>query len=68
MEATGVIAAGESAAAMVYIKARRGLSPRQMKAILFACTFAVGIPAGAWASEGDFNATFPNSCRMKSRR
>jgi hypothetical protein len=50
MEVTGAIAAGESAAAMAYIKARRGLSPRQAKAILFACVFAFGIPAGAWAS------------------
>jgi hypothetical protein len=50
MEATGVLVVGESAAAMAYIKARRGVSPRQMKAILLICMAAVGIPIGAWVS------------------
>jgi len=50
MEATGVLTAGESTAAMAYIKARRGLSPRQVKLILLVCMLAVGIPAGVWAS------------------
>ncbi|MEQ1780277.1 MAG: YcxB family protein [Hyphomonadaceae bacterium] len=50
MEVTGVLAAGESTAAMAYIKARRGVSPRQMKAILVVCMVVVGIPVGAWAS------------------
>lgn len=50
MEVTGVLAAGESTAALAYIKARRGLSPRQVKGILLACMLAVGIPVGAWAS------------------
>lgn len=56
MEATGVLAAGEGATAMAYIKARRGVSPRQMKAILFACVLAVGIPMGAWMSGSWFAA------------
>ena len=50
MEAKGLLAAGESAAAMAYIKARRGISPRQMKVTLLICMLAVGIPMGAWAS------------------
>jgi hypothetical protein len=50
MEATGVIAVGETTAAMAYIKARRGVSPRQMKVILLVCMVAIGIPVGAWAS------------------
>lgn len=50
MEASGVLAVGESATAMAYVKARRGVSPRQMKAIVFVCMMAVGIPLGAWAS------------------
>lgn len=57
MEATGFLAAGESTTAMAYIKARRGLSPRQMKVILLVCMLAVGIPAGAWASGSWFAAT-----------
>jgi hypothetical protein len=57
MEATGTLAAGESSAAMAYIKARRGLSPRQMKAILLVCMLAVGIPVGAWASGSWLAAT-----------
>lgn len=48
MEATGVLAAGESASAMAYIKGRRGVSPRQTKLILFTCMFAVGVPVGKW--------------------
>ena len=50
MEASGVLAVGETTAAMAYVKARRGVSPRQMKAILLFCMLAVGIPSGAWAS------------------
>lgn len=50
MEATGVLAVGETTAAMAYIKDRRGLSPRQMKVVLIVCMLAVGIPVGAWAS------------------
>lgn len=50
MEATGVLAVGESTTALAYIKARRGLSPRQVKVILMACILAVGIPVGAWTS------------------
>lgn len=50
MEATGSLAAGESATAMSYIKARRGVSPRQAKIIILLCMVAIGIPAGAWAS------------------
>lgn len=50
MEATGTIVVGESTTAMAYIKARRGISPRQMKVILLVCSLAIGIPLGAWAS------------------
>ena len=50
MEASGVLAAGESSAAMAYIKARRGVSPRQTKSILLICMLGVGIPLGAWSS------------------
>ena len=50
MEATGVLAVGESTTAMAYVKARRGVSPRLMKFILLVCMLAVGIPLGAWAS------------------
>lgn len=50
MEATGVLAVGESAVAMAYVKARRGLSPRQVKGILLICVLAIGIPLAAWAS------------------
>lgn len=50
MEAKGVLVAGESTAALAYIKARRGVSPRQMKVTLLVCMLAVGIPVGAWAS------------------
>ena len=57
MEATGVLAAGESTAALAYIKARRGLSPRQVKVILMACILAVGIPVGAWTSGSWLAAT-----------
>lgn len=57
MEATGVLTAGETTAAMAYIKARRGLSPRQMKAALLVCMLAVGIPFGAWASGSWLAAT-----------
>lgn len=57
MEATGILAVGESATAMAYIKARRGVSPRQMKAIFLICMLAVGIPLGAWASGSWLAAT-----------
>jgi hypothetical protein len=51
MEASGIVAAGESNAAMAYIKGRRGISPRQMKTILFGCLLIIGIPLAAWFSE-----------------
>ncbi|MDH7640522.1 hypothetical protein [Sphingomonas oryzagri] len=35
---------------MAYIKARRGVSPRQTKLILLIFMLAVGVPVGAWAS------------------
>ncbi|MDE8653970.1 YcxB family protein [Novosphingobium sp. H3SJ31-1] len=35
---------------MAYIKARRGVSPRQIKLLLLVCMLAVGIPVGAGAS------------------
>ncbi len=50
MEATGVLAIGESTAAMAYVKARRGLSPRQTYLILLVCMSAVGISLAAWSS------------------
>jgi hypothetical protein len=50
MEASGVLAAGESNAAMAYVKARRGVSPRQRIAVLLVCMLAIGIPLGTWAS------------------
>lgn len=50
IEASGILAAGESTAAMAYVKARRGVSPRQTKVILVVCMLAVGLPLGAWAS------------------
>jgi hypothetical protein len=50
MEASGILAAGESTAAMAYVKARRGMSPRQMKAILLVCMLGLGIPLGRWAT------------------
>jgi len=56
MEVSGVIAAGESSAAMAYVKGRRGLSPRQVKAILFGCIWAVGWPLAAWMSDSWFAA------------
>lgn len=57
MEATGVLAAGETTAAMAYIKGRRGVSPRQMKLILLVCMLAIGIPVGGWVSGSWFAAT-----------
>ena len=48
MEATGSLTIGESTAALACIKTRRGLSPRQAKAIVVACMLAVGIPLGRW--------------------
>jgi len=51
MEASGIVAAGESNAAMAYIKGRRGISPRQMKAILFGSLLILGFPLAAWFSE-----------------
>ncbi len=57
MEATGTLTVGESASAMAYIKARRGVSPRQTKAILVACMLVFGIPAGAWVSGSWLTAT-----------
>lgn len=59
MEVTGVLAAGESSAAMAYIKARRGISPRQTKLILLIFMLAVGVPVGAWASGSWLDAMLP---------
>lgn len=56
MEATGVLAVGETTNAMAYVKARRGLSPRQIKIILVICMLVVGIPLGAWMSGSWFDA------------
>lgn len=64
MEATGFLAAGESTSAMAYIKARRGVSPRQMKAILLVCMLAVGIPIGAWVSGSWLAATISVECAI----
>lgn len=50
MEVTGVLTVGEATSAMAYVKARRGVSPRQVKGILLVCMLAVGIPLAAWAS------------------
>lgn len=50
MEAKGAIAAGETTAGLAYVKARRGLSPRQAKAIIIIGMVAIGIPMGAWLS------------------
>jgi hypothetical protein len=48
MEVSGTIRAGESAAAMGAIKARRGLSPRQARWIVIALIVIIGIPSDAW--------------------
>lgn len=48
MEATGVIATGESTAGLAYIRARRGLSPRQTLMIVLVCILVFAIPAGTW--------------------
>ncbi len=56
MEATGVLAVGESTIALAYIKSRWGLSPRQTKLILLACIMTVGMLLGAWLSESWFAA------------
>jgi hypothetical protein len=50
MEISGMIAAGESSAALVYAKGRRGLSARQAKIILFGGMLAVAVPAAKWMS------------------
>jgi len=50
MEATGTIRVGESAAALAYIKGRRGVSPRQSKAVLVLCMVATGVPVAIWAA------------------
>jgi hypothetical protein len=59
MEAWGILAAGESNAALAYVKARRGISQRQMKTILFVCMVAVGLPVGTWVS-GSWSASLPS--------
>jgi hypothetical protein len=46
MEVSGIVAVGESTMALAYVKARRGVSPRQMKLILVLCVLAVGVPVG----------------------
>lgn len=48
MEVSGVIQAGESAAALGAIKGRRGLSPRWARVILLLPIMAVAIPINAW--------------------
>lgn len=48
VEASGVLAVGETTTALAYVKGRRGLSPRQMKLILVVCMTSIGIPVGAW--------------------
>lgn len=57
MVATGVLTVGESTSAMAYVKARRGVSPRQMKGIILVCVLAVGIPLARWASGSWLAAT-----------
>ncbi len=42
---------------MAYVKARRGVSPRQAKVIVVVCMLALGIPLGAWASGSWLSAT-----------
>lgn len=56
MEVQGVLAAGESTAALAYLKGRRGLSPRWTKLILLTCMFGVGFPVGVWACGSWFGA------------
>jgi hypothetical protein len=56
LEASGVLALGESTAAMAYIRGRRGVSPRQAKLILLVCMAAVGVPVAAWVSRSWFAA------------
>ncbi|MFT4254064.1 MAG: YcxB family protein, partial [Caulobacter sp.] len=56
MEAAGRIVVGESTLAMAYVKARRGLSPRQAKFILLISMLAVGVPLAAWWSGSWFTA------------
>lgn len=48
MEATGVIATGESTAGLAYIRARRGLSPRQALFIVAACSLGAAMLVGTW--------------------
>ncbi|ADL00164.1 YcxB family protein [Brevundimonas subvibrioides] len=50
MDVSGELVVGESEAAMVYAKARRGMSPRQMKLALVVCMLLVAIPVGRWIS------------------
>jgi len=57
METAGVLVAGESAAAMGYMRARRGVSPRQTLAILLICILVVGLPVGVWAGGSWIAAT-----------
>ncbi|KQM21321.1 YcxB family protein [Novosphingobium sp. Leaf2] len=55
MEATGVLLAGESTAALGYVKGRRGLSPRQSMVIVLVCMLTIGIGVGGWIT-GDWVA------------
>lgn len=48
MEATGILAVGESTVALGYIKRRWGLSPRQKMVILLICALAGSSLAGVW--------------------
>jgi len=64
MEVSGTIAAGESSAALAYVKARRGISPRQMKAILFGFMLAFGCPLAAWLSGSWLTALISVECAI----
>jgi hypothetical protein len=56
IQVSGIIAAGETGAALAYVKGRRGLSPRLMKLFLFGCLLIVGFPMAAWISGSWFMA------------
>lgn len=62
MEATGILAAGESTAALTYVKGRRGLSPRRATLIIFACMVAFGVPVAAWLSGSWLEAALMVEC------
>jgi hypothetical protein len=64
MEAAGVLAVGESTTAMAYVKGRRGVSPRQVKAVLLVCMLGIGIPAARWLSGSWLTATLSVECAL----